>query len=47
NEALRLYGQAQDMEDELGTWPQNLNVHELRSLCDRVLKAAKEDLRGN
>jgi hypothetical protein len=46
DDALRLYRQAQDMEDELGNWPEDLNVHEFRALCDRVLKAAKEDLSG-
>jgi hypothetical protein len=40
SEALRLFRQAQDMEDELGAWPE-FNVHDVRLLCEQVLEAAK------
>jgi len=45
DKAEQLLGKAQRMEDELGTWP-DFNVNDLSSLCDQVLKAAKQDLRG-
>lgn len=44
-EAVRLTHQAQETVELLGTGL-DLDVRELRALCDEVLEAAKKDLRG-